>query len=98
MCELLVGLPDVDVVGVADPEPGWLVVVVAVREERPVCDRCGAAAWVKDRRGLIWWIFRRLISGWCCGRFALAGVARRFGVGSGRGPLTISRSRRLVIG
>ena len=50
MCELLVGLPDVEVVGVDDPEPGWLVVVVAVREERPVCDRCGTAAWVKDYR------------------------------------------------
>ena len=50
MCELLVGLPDIDVLGVADPTPGWLVVVVAARETRPVCDRCGTAAWVKDRR------------------------------------------------
>ena len=26
MCELLVGLPDIDILGVADPEPGRLVV------------------------------------------------------------------------
>lgn len=50
MCELLVGLPDIDVLGVDDPEPGRLVVVVAVREARPDCGRCGTAAWVKDRR------------------------------------------------
>ena len=49
MCELLVGLSDVDIVGVDDPEPKWLV-VVAPRESRPVCGRCGTAAWVKDRR------------------------------------------------
>ena len=50
MCELLVGLPDIDVIGVADPEPGRLIVVVAAREDRPVCARCGTAAWVKDHR------------------------------------------------
>ena len=50
MCELLVGLPDIDVIGVADPAPGRLVVVVAAREDRPVCGRCATAAWVKDRR------------------------------------------------
>lgn len=38
------------VIGVDDPEPGWLVVVVAVREDRPVCGRCGHSAWLKDRR------------------------------------------------
>jgi hypothetical protein len=50
MCELLVGLPDVDVVAVDDPEPGRLVVVVAPREACPSCRRCSTAAWVKDRR------------------------------------------------
>ena len=44
------GLPDVDVVGVDDPVPGWLVVVVEPREDRPSCGRCEAAAWVKDHR------------------------------------------------
>ncbi len=41
MCELLVGLPDVDVVAVDDPVPGWLVVTVVAREARPGCGRCG---------------------------------------------------------
>jgi len=39
MCELLVGLPDVEVIGVDDPEPGRLVVVVEPREARPTCER-----------------------------------------------------------
>lgn len=50
MCELVVGLPDIDVIGVDDPGPGRLVVVVEPREQRPVCERCGTQAWVKDRR------------------------------------------------
>jgi hypothetical protein len=50
MCELLVGLPDVEVVGVDAVEPGRLVVMVAAREDRPSCERCGMGAWVKDRR------------------------------------------------
>jgi hypothetical protein len=50
MCELLVGLPDVEVLGIDSPEPGHLVVVVAAREDRPSCARCGTAAWVKDYR------------------------------------------------
>lgn len=32
MCELLVGLPDVEVRGVDAVGPGWLVVAVAVRD------------------------------------------------------------------
>jgi transposase len=50
MCELLLGLPEVDVVGVDDPGPGHLVVIVSPREERPSCSRCGTSAWVKDHR------------------------------------------------
>ncbi len=50
MCELLVGLPDVDVLGVEDPVAGHLVVKVAAREDRPSCGRCGTRAWVKDHR------------------------------------------------
>ena len=33
-----------------DPEPGWLVVTISPREERPVCGRCGTEVWVKDYR------------------------------------------------
>ena len=50
MCELLVGLADVEVLGVDDSAPGALVVVVERREDRPSCGRCGSPAWVKDRR------------------------------------------------
>ena len=50
MCELLVGLPDVAVLGVEDPVAGHLVVKVAVREDTPSCGRCGTRAWVKDHR------------------------------------------------
>ena len=50
MCELLVGLPDVDVIGVDQPEPGELIVMVEAREVRPSCSRCATVAWVKDRR------------------------------------------------
>ena len=50
MCELLVGLPDIDVLGVDEFEPGRLVVVVSVRENRPLCGRCETPAWVKDYR------------------------------------------------
>jgi transposase len=50
MCELLVGLPDVDVIGVDQPEPGELIVVISAREHRPECGRCRTWAWVKDRR------------------------------------------------
>jgi transposase len=48
MCELLVGLPDVVVLGIENFEGGLRVHI----EERPVlwsCPACGARAWVKDR-------------------------------------------------
>lgn len=41
MCELLVGLGDVDVVGVEERSNGLLWVTVRTRSERPVCDGCG---------------------------------------------------------
>jgi transposase len=41
MCALLVGLPDVVVVGVGD-WPSWLRVVVTIDAERPTCG-CGGA-------------------------------------------------------
>lgn len=83
MCELLVGLPDVEVIGVDVPEPGCSVVVVEPREQRPVRCRC-AAAWVKDPREVDLVdlpafdqrvVLRVVGTRWCCPRF-------RCGVGS----------------
>lgn len=49
-------LPDDDVVAVTDPEPGYLVVVVASRKDRPGCVvRCATPARVKDRRVVGTW-------------------------------------------
>jgi transposase len=48
MCELLVGLPDVVVLGVDDVDDGPLRVHIETRWERPACG-CGTAARVKDR-------------------------------------------------
>jgi transposase len=40
MCELLVGLPDVNIDGVGD-WPGWLRIAITRRADRPVCRGCG---------------------------------------------------------
>ena len=48
MCELLVGLPDVNVLGVED-EGCRVTVVIETRGPRPACLGCGATPKVKDR-------------------------------------------------
>ena len=48
MCELLVGLPDVNVLAVDDTLER-LTVVIEVRGPRPLCLGCGVVARVKDR-------------------------------------------------
>lgn len=48
MCELLVGLPDVNVVGVGD-WPLFLRVSITTRAERPACLGCDGADWLHDR-------------------------------------------------
>ena len=48
MCELLVGLPCVNVVGVGD----WLTflrISISTRGARPECPRCGGGMWLHDR-------------------------------------------------
>ena len=49
MCELLVGLPAVRIVGVVDEGGAPLWVHVEMVGERPSCPRCASAAVVKDR-------------------------------------------------
>jgi transposase len=49
MCELLVGLPDVNMLAVADVDGEPLRVHVETREPRPTCPGCGGEVAVKDR-------------------------------------------------
>ena len=49
MCELLVGLPDVNVLGVVDIVDGLLEVLIEQRVERPECPSCRGLAVAKDR-------------------------------------------------
>lgn len=49
MCELLVGLPEVNVLAVADVAGEPLRVHVETREPRPTCPGCDGAAVIKDR-------------------------------------------------
>ena len=50
VCELLVGLDDVTVLGAVDDEAGPVRVHVETRDLRPTCPGCGGAVWLKDRR------------------------------------------------
>ena len=47
-CELLVGLPDVNILDVID-DGNRLRVVIEQRATRPACTACATLAWVKDR-------------------------------------------------
>lgn len=49
VCELLVGLPEVNVLGVDDEDGAPIGVHVEQRWPRARCGACGAIAWVKDR-------------------------------------------------
>jgi hypothetical protein len=49
MCELLVGLPAVNVLGVDDEHEVMVVVHIEARSSAPPCPGCGGSAWVKDR-------------------------------------------------
>ncbi|MGY6500459.1 MAG: hypothetical protein ACXIVQ_06125 [Acidimicrobiales bacterium] len=48
-CEVLVGLPAVNVLEVVEPLVGRLEITVESRVETPVCPQCRERAWVKDR-------------------------------------------------
>ena len=81
MCELLVGLPEVNALGIDDEHDAPIVVHVETRGDPPVCAGCGALAWVKDRPAielvdlpcfgrparLVWHKHR-----WCCPNNACA--------------------------
>ncbi len=50
VCELLVGLGDVTVLGAVDEPGGPVRVHIETRGDRPLCPGCGGPVWVKDRR------------------------------------------------
>jgi transposase len=50
VCELLVGLGEVTVLGAVDDRSGPVVVHIETRAERPLCVGCGGAVWAKDQR------------------------------------------------
>jgi hypothetical protein len=49
VCELLVGLPAINVLGIDDERTDVVVVHIESRVSRPGCPSCGTQAWVKDR-------------------------------------------------
>jgi hypothetical protein len=49
MCELLVGLPAVNVLAVDDEHGDMVVVRIESRSFAPPCPGCGGSVWVKDR-------------------------------------------------
>ena len=54
MCELLVGLGEVDLVGIDDGGEGApLVVVIGSRRPRPMCGGCGGGVWSKGERSVV---------------------------------------------
>ena len=53
MCELLVGLGEVDLVGIDDPVDGLLGVVIRCRKPRPVCEACGGLVWSEGYRTVV---------------------------------------------
>ena len=52
VCELLVGLGDIEVLGVDDDEGGPLRVHVRRRAPRPDCEGCGGALWSDGERAV----------------------------------------------
>ena len=54
MCEKLVGLGDVDLVGINDSGEGApLEVVIRSRKPRPSCEACGGPVWSKGERSVV---------------------------------------------
>ena len=95
VCELSVGLGDVDVVGLEDEATEPLVVHIPTRS-RPMCWGCGRSVWSKGTTAV------RLVDfpafGVRCGWRAASGVvvARWWAVGSPRSPRPTTRSHRFV--
>jgi hypothetical protein len=53
ICERLVGLGDVEVLGVEDEAGGPLRVHIRRRAPRPVCELCGGLLWSNGERAVV---------------------------------------------
>ena len=96
VCELLVGLGDVEVLGVDDEAGRPLGVHVRCRTERPWCAGCGGSLWSKEVRAVV---FAGPAGVWQAGEVGVAqttlGVSwRRMRVGIGH-RATTPRSPRV---
>ena len=58
MCDLLVGLPEMTMLGITEVVGGLLRVHVQTRALRPACPNCGTLARVKSARWWSWWTCR----------------------------------------
>ena len=92
VCELLVGLPAVRVLGIVDEADGPLWVHVETRAERPVCAGCGGPVAIKERPQVELVTCRRSVAplAWCGA--GTDGRARAGRVQSAPGPRRRSRS------
>ena len=85
MCELLVGLGDVDLVGIDDlGEDAPLEVVIRSRRPRPTCETCGSRCGLRAIGVWCWWTWLRSVGRFGCGGGSGAGRARALGVRSAR--------------
>jgi transposase len=93
-CEVLVGLPAVNILEVVEPLVGRVEITVESRLPTPVCSGCGERAWVKDRPVVeladLTCFGRPVTLRWRKHRF----VVRGRGVGSARGHMKTRVSRR----
>ena len=68
MSELLVGLGDVELLGIDDGGEGApLVVVIRSRKARPACEACGGPVWSKGYRSVVLVDLRRSGGRFVCG-------------------------------
>lgn len=74
VCEILVGLPDVDVLGVEDEAGEPIRVKVETRGPRPSCSGCGGWAQVKGRDDVV---LIDLLGPWSTGSSVMASYPMR---------------------
>lgn len=86
MCELLVGLGEVEVLGVNDPGEGPLGVGIRTQTGKPLCPNCDGLVWSKGEAVVNWWICQRSVGRCGCGGTNAAGCALTERAGWGRSP------------